>query len=61
MSAMLEKPAVIEVDEAGHDTRDDVVGHIDAKASETSYTSFVHLDEKKILRKVCEYTRRDSC
>lgn len=53
MSAMLEKPAVIEVDEAGHGSQKDVVGHIDAEAPEISYASFAHLDEKKILRKVC--------
>ncbi|KAI0539229.1 major facilitator superfamily domain-containing protein [Xylaria digitata] len=54
MSATFEKPDIVEVDEAGHRTQDDVVGHIDAIAiaPRTSYESFAHLDEKKILRKM---------
>jgi len=54
MSDTLEKPSLIEV-EGGHQTRKDVVSHIDAMATApgVTYESFAHLDEKKILRKVC--------
>ncbi|KAI0409478.1 major facilitator superfamily domain-containing protein [Xylaria palmicola] len=54
MSAISEKASVLEVDEPHHRTRQDVIGHIDAMAMapETSYESFAHLDEKKILRKM---------
>ncbi|KAI0102926.1 major facilitator superfamily domain-containing protein [Nemania sp. FL0031] len=54
MSAVLEKPAVVEVDEAGIGTRKDVSDHSSAggSAPETTYASFAHLDEKKILRKM---------
>ncbi|TGJ82545.1 hypothetical protein E0Z10_g6226 [Xylaria hypoxylon] len=54
MNATFEKPAVVEVDEAGHLTQKDVISHIDAMAMApgTSYESFAHLDEKKILRKM---------
>ncbi|KAF2968781.1 hypothetical protein GQX73_g4834 [Xylaria multiplex] len=50
MSATFEKPDVVEVD----DTQEDIIGHIDtmATAPGTSYESFAHLDEKKILRKM---------
>ncbi|KAK5624628.1 hypothetical protein RRF57_000344 [Xylaria bambusicola] len=54
MSATLEKPDVIEIDQAGDRTQKDVIGHIDAMATAPGVTceSFAHLDEKKILRKV---------
>lgn len=47
-----EKPEVVEVDETQHGIQEDVIGRIDAMASETTFESFAHLDEKKILRKV---------
>ncbi len=55
MSATLEKPDVLEVDDAGSHTQKDVLGHIGAVATAPglTYASFAHLDEKKILRKVC--------
>ncbi|KAH8160043.1 hypothetical protein CIB48_g8197 [Xylaria polymorpha] len=47
-----EKPEVVEVDETQHGIQEDVIGRIDAMASETTFESFAHLDEKKILRKM---------
>ncbi|TRX97694.1 hypothetical protein FHL15_001449 [Xylaria flabelliformis] len=54
MSAVSEKPEVVEVDEAQHHTQHGVISHIDAMAmaSDTTFESFAHLDEKKILRKM---------
>ncbi|KAI3342724.1 major facilitator superfamily domain-containing protein [Ustulina deusta] len=54
MSATLEKPDVLEVDDAGSHTQKDVLGHIGAVATAPglTYASFAHLDEKKILRKM---------
>ncbi|KAI0200316.1 major facilitator superfamily domain-containing protein [Astrocystis sublimbata] len=54
MSAMPEKPEVVEVDEAQHPIEKDVINHMDAMAlaSGTTFESFAHLDEKKILRKM---------
>ncbi|KAI0442473.1 major facilitator superfamily domain-containing protein [Xylaria telfairii] len=52
MSTITEKPEVVEVDETQHRTQEDVIGRIDAMASETTFESFAHLDEKKILRKM---------
>ncbi|KAI0515276.1 major facilitator superfamily domain-containing protein [Xylaria bambusicola] len=54
MSATLEKPDVIEIDQAGGRTEKDVIGQIDAMATApgVTYESFAHLDEKKILRKM---------
>lgn len=50
MSDTLEKPAVIEADESDNGgTQKDALG----LASERTLESFAHLDEKKILRKVC--------
>lgn len=58
MSATLEKPDVIEVDQAEGRTQKDVIDHIDAMATalDVTYESFAHLDEKKILRKVSRIT-----
>ncbi|KAI0486412.1 major facilitator superfamily domain-containing protein [Xylaria cf. heliscus] len=48
-----EKSEVFEVDDARNRTEEDVIGHINAAAaSETTFESFAHLDEKKILRKM---------
>ncbi|KAI8635436.1 MFS general substrate transporter [Xylariaceae sp. FL1651] len=54
MSAIMEKPAVIEVDDGRHHTERDVINHIDAiaMAPGTTIESFAHLDQKKILRKM---------
>ncbi|KAI1178718.1 major facilitator superfamily domain-containing protein [Nemania sp. FL0916] len=54
MSSTTEKPTVVEADEAGHETHENGIGHIDAMAMApgVSYESFAHLDEKKILRKM---------
>lgn len=57
MSAIPEKPGVLEVDDVHHGgARQDVVNPIDAMATApgTTLESFAHLDEKKILRKVCK-------
>lgn len=55
MSAIPEKPGVLEVDDVHHGgARQDVVNPIDAMATApgTTLESFAHLDEKKILRKM---------
>lgn len=49
MSDTFEKPVVVEADESDNGTQKDALG----LASERTLESFAHLDEKKILRKVC--------
>ncbi|KAI3337566.1 MFS general substrate transporter [Xylariaceae sp. AK1471] len=55
MSAILEKPGVVEIDDAAqHHARSDELGRIEAIATApgTTLESFAHLDQKKILRKM---------